>query len=352
MHHPSTRGGALALSLCVLAAAGCRSVETVRGWQLVGDGFEPPICSIEDPTLQEERESVFVAACSHPDADEREPVLLPGGGLAFTSDINGNVDIWYGTDVDQAASTRLTHSGYRDSAPTFIPPTSVAAPAEAAPAEAAAGSAARGTVVYFVSDRAGRPSIWEDHVESRTRTPTIISRGEGTDKWPAVNGDGTRLLYTSRGTAGGPYRIYLLDLDSNRHTSLVDGYKARWHPTENKFVYSNFGDGHWSIYVYDLDTARQTNLSAGGGYDEFDPVYSPDGRSIAYTTNRPYANGGGLTSDVWVMGAAGSDKREVVSHPAADCEPCWNADGTELFVTTSRRGSFDIIRVGVGVAGG
>lgn len=333
--HPVPRIHARLLAICLsFLALGC---ESFRRHEVFGEGNEPRIHGVRDPAYQGEGESDFVTACSKNDANEREPVVLPGGGLAFTSDINGNVDIWYAKDINNAAMTRLTHSSSLDNAPSFV---------------VARDASAKTRVVYYSSDRTGRPRIWEDDLNSTTRTPTLISRGEGTDKWPSVNKDGSKLLYTSRGTAGGPYRIYVLDLRANRHTSLVDGYRARWHPTQNRFVYSKFGNGHWSIYAYDMDTARQTNLSAGSSHDEFDPSYSPDGKYIAYTTNQPYEDGRYLSSDVWIMQHDGNGKRPVVSHPAADCEACWDPSGKFLFLSTNRRGRFDIIRIRVDVGEG
>jgi Tol biopolymer transport system component len=76
-----------------------------------------------------------------------------------------------------------------------------------------------------------------------------------------------------------------------------------------------------------------------------DPAWSPDGRLIAYSYTPPLtaARGpGGMlplpVTDIWVMGADGSEPRLLLEHPAPGSgyeTPVWAPDGASLYVTYS-----------------
>ena len=54
------------------------------------------------------------------------------------------------------------------------------------------------------------------------------------------------------------------------------------------------------------------------------PVWSPDGRSIAFVSSRN-ANPDG--SEIWVMNADGSNQRRLTNNPGANTAPTWSPDG-------------------------
>ena len=71
-----------------------------------------------------------------------------------------------------------------------------------------------------------------------------------------------------------------------------------------------------------------------------DPVYSPNGRRIAFVA---YAAATG--ADIWVMGAGGANRVKVTSHIAWEHQPMWSADGRFLYFLSDRSGRDDIFRV-------
>ena len=76
-----------------------------------------------------------------------------------------------------------------------------------------------------------------------------------------------------------------------------------------------------------------------------DPAWSPDGRLIAYSYTPPLTTArgpGGMlplpVTDIYVMGADGSEPRLLLEHPAPGSgyeTPVWAPDGASLFVTYS-----------------
>jgi Tol biopolymer transport system component len=70
-------------------------------------------------------------------------------------------------------------------------------------------------------------------------------------------------------------------------------------------------------------------LLARGGYLAVDPAWSPDGRTIAFESDRP----GGDTSIV-LINPDGTDRRVL----ASGRDPSWSPDGTGIVFTCSRGG--------------
>ena len=68
------------------------------------------------------------------------------------------------------------------------------------------------------------------------------------------------------------------------------------------------------------------------------PVWSPDGRRIAFVSNRNGGSIGRSAGDIFLMNSDGSGVVNLTRHPANDDEPKWSADGQTLFFLSMRDG--------------
>jgi dipeptidyl aminopeptidase/acylaminoacyl peptidase len=92
------------------------------------------------------------------------------------------------------------------------------------------------------------------------------------------------------------------------------------------------------LYVFDLASKRLTQITSGD-FDDSDPAWSPDGKSLAFTSNRstpdPDRN---YNSDIWVVAADNSDKgahpTQVTTNLGADRSPTWSPDGKWIAYVT------------------
>ena len=75
-----------------------------------------------------------------------------------------------------------------------------------------------------------------------------------------------------------------------------------------------------------------------GNFDDSDPVWSPDGKKIAFTSNRTDDPDGNSDTNIWVVDTlkAGREKKliQVTTNPNQDGSPTWSPDGNSIAYKT------------------
>ncbi|HYL65365.1 MAG TPA: S9 family peptidase [Candidatus Methylomirabilis sp.] len=92
------------------------------------------------------------------------------------------------------------------------------------------------------------------------------------------------------------------------------------------------------LYVFDVASKKLTQITSGD-FDESQPAWSPDGKKIAFTSNRsqpdPDAN---RNEDIWVVAADNTDKgahlTQITTNPGTDSQPTWSPDGSSIAYVT------------------
>jgi len=84
------------------------------------------------------------------------------------------------------------------------------------------------------------------------------------------------------------------------------------------------------LYVLDLASGRLTQLTHGD-FDDSEPAWSPDGRRIAFTSNRSDDPDANYNTDLWVVDAdparAPAEPQRVTANPGPDEAAAWSPDG-------------------------
>lgn len=157
-----------------------------------------------------------------------------------------------------------------------------------------------------------------------------LTHHPGFDACAAVSADGRRVAFCSE--RSGAFEIWTMRADGSGETQVTDagGYLVfpDFNPAGTKIASSGSKSGaeESDVYVTNLATGRTRALTQqppGGGVFNGDfPAYSPDGRRIAFVSERSGS------AQIWVMNADGSHERQLTFDDTWKGQlPDWSPDG-------------------------
>ena len=158
---------------------------------------------------------------------------------------------------------------------------------------------------------------------------TLIESGTR-DGWGSFSRDGKKVVYSSTRIRGGwTFDIFVANVNGSedRHLKLfpssAEGFGSVYpdfFPDGESFVYRSDKDGDKrgdnSHYVYDLRTAREERLPRPDGAVLGQPTVSPDGKTIAFSTDYD-----GLGAQVITLMDAQTKRGKRLIFPKADVQP-------------------------------
>lgn len=207
-----------------------------------------------------------------------------------------------------------------------------------------------GTRLYFSSDRGGSMDVWQVAIDGRLGkligAPAAVTVGSAAStEHLSFSKDGTRLAYTARQDVRNLKKIALdpaTEKVAGEPISVTRGSIPVGFPDPSP-------DGEWLAYY---STGKQQDLfiirTDGTGLRQLTddahrdlwPRWSPDGRRIAFTSNRTGS------SEIWEVRQDGSGLQQLSRTPGAHY-PVWSPDGALLAYSIHRpRNDGLLIRVG------
>ncbi len=118
-------------------------------------------------------------------------------------------------------------------------------------------------------------------------------------KYFAFSPDTTKAAYCI--PEGGGYALYVVNLATKDTRKLTYGMAPSWSPKSDKIAfYFKGSNGRYCVGIINPDGSNFKVLSS---LDDWSPVWSPDGKSIAFLSAREYANNNGTMdySNVFVI---------------------------------------------------
>jgi Tol biopolymer transport system component len=93
-------------------------------------------------------------------------------------------------------------------------------------------------------------------------------------------------------------------------------------PARDQLVFSR---SRQNVDIYRLGSAGDPRPIAASSFEETRPVFSPDGRFVAYCSARS-----GKALDIWVAGSDGSGARQLSQGLSDSCSPSWAPNGRTI----------------------
>ena len=110
-----------------------------------------------------------------------------------------------------------------------------------------------------------------------------------------------------------------------------------WGPNSEELIYSMAG----SLWRQKLESKEAAQLTDGPGYD-YQPDWSPDGKSVAYVSYQKDA------MELWLLDLASGKTKKLTSGGAVNVEPRWSPDGKRIvWVSTQYNERFHIFTADV-----
>ena len=254
-----------------------------------------------------------------------------GDRLVFVTMADGDSEIVV-VDTKTGEATLITDNNSRDLYPQWSPD---------------------GKQIVYMSDQAGNMEI--NVADPDGKSITRLTHNEGDDSFPRWSPDGKRLAFISE-QEGAP-EIYLMSAEGGRATRITSNdtqaILGDWSPNGEWLVYYRDGNSALSsglssvfsiekqgLWLRNPDGVNLLRITAG---DDRDPVWSPDGKNIAFVR---WDDG---NADVFVLRKLangtwqdGVEVTRLTQHQADDLSPNWAPDARSIVFVSFRDGSAEI----------
>lgn len=258
------------------------------------------------------------------------------GKVAYSKGTGTNAEI-YVMEPNGRNQTRLTNNSAEDVQPSWSPD---------------------GAHIAFVSSRDGDPEIYVMNADGTDQRRITTNPGWDFEPTWSPDGTKIafeRLTqnYSSQifvMNADGSNVVQLTQTSS----SINDSWRNTtpdWSPDGTTIAFVQWFDdgGDADIFVMSaVDGSELTRLTSNGDWDT-SPSWSPDGTKIAFASDRTRVTSESdniIDDDIYVMNADGSDQVPLFASNYSDQrQPVWSPDGTKVIFTTDIIGGWQLFKV-------
>src|SRR5215813_2195139 len=203
-----------------------------------------------------------------------------------------------------------------------------------------------GREIVFASRLGGKNRLYRIPVEGGGAEWLAATGSEA--QYPAFSRDGSRLAWRQNTSDEDIFRLALKSGSENVPpvASLIVSTaleaSPRYSPDGKRIAFVSNRSGSDEIWVCGSDGENPIRLTSFRGPLAGSPSWSPDGKQIVFDC-RPEGN-----ADIYVVSAEGGQPRRLTTDPAEDIVPSWSRDGRWIYFTSNRSGRLQIWKMPAG----
>ena len=199
-----------------------------------------------------------------------------------------------------------------------------------------------GSEFVFGSGQEPDLGLWRIAVSSGA-IPRRINLNASNASAPAISRLGRRLAFE---TERFDLNIWRIDLKGRGQkpglpyrfiaSTQLQKYPA-YSPDGRRIAFMSERSGTDEIWICDSDGSKTAQLTSLGGSGIYGPSWSPDSQNIALTVAQK-----GMKEDIYVVSVNGGVPRRMTTDPAEDKWPYWSHDGKWIYFSSTRTGREEI----------
>jgi len=205
-----------------------------------------------------------------------------------------------------------------------------------------------GREIVFVSGTYSDSGLWRMTVSSPATRKRLAFAPSGI-LTPAVSKQGNRLAYALIRWDPNIWRVDLHGPGRKPGVAVPFISSTKWEfmpaysPDGKRIAFASDRAGTSEIWICDSDGSKAAKLTSFGGANVYGPRWSWDNKSIAFTVGQK-----DIGEDVYVIGASGGVPHRLTAHPANDLWSYWSRNGQWIYFASERTGQSEIWKMPAG----
>ena len=211
--------------------------------------------------------------------------------------------------------------------------------------------------IIFASSREGDSTLWRVPASGSRAPQRVESTGQGAF-FPSVARapDGAlRLAYQYSSTDYNIWRLAIEEVSGTGGPATPVGRsparliastrkeaQAAYSPDGKSIAFVSDRSGSFEIWTCNADGSNPAQLTAFDGPAATAPRFSPDGRQIVFAS-RPGGN-----TDLYIVSAQGGSPRRLTTEPSEDHTARWSGDGKWIYFCSNRTGRHEVWKTPAG----